>query len=529
MTRTKPDPATNQFLGELAAEHRGGEVRAASTKEAYKSARIDRFTKGWQPAHRSGDAAIWESVELTTARTRDMVRNDPVFKKAKQELEKLVIGAGLQTFADALDEDFEGLDTFNDEADYLWSHWAEKEADVERRLSWFEMERMAFGEMPEVGDCLLLRCQDNSPGRLIPLCYQVIEKEQLDRSKDRPASDTQNKIVHGIEFDGENRVVGYHLFGAHPHDQFSHIGGSSQSNFVPADRVVHGYVPFRPSANCGISWFTTIVQSERDIDWLVGNELTGSALGSLLTLIVKRRNVTGGGLGLVDGEDDADNFGNSLVKLGRGIVAEIHNDEDVKVAESTRPNRNMEPFIKLLMMFQAMGSGLSYHRLTGDNQRSSYTSIRASHLDDAAMVRPLQQFFGRKVSLRIRQEHTLQAAALGRYRRMSARYVAANLWRVMRFDVIGPGREQLDPEKETTSAIDRINGGLSTYKIECGLRGYHHRSIFRQLAKEQALATELGIDWLFARNVPAANDARPVRVDRDDDQPDEDDDEEETA
>jgi capsid protein len=166
-----------------------------------------------------------------------------------------------------------------------------------------------------------------------------------------------------------------------------------------------------------------------------------------------------------------------------------------------------------------MGCGLSYHRLTGDTQRSSYTAIRASHLDDAAMVRPVQQFFGRKVSLRVRQEHTLQAAGFGRYRRMTANYLAKNLWSTLRFDVIGPGREQLDPEKETDAALARIRGGTSTLKIECGLRGLHYRAVLRQLAKEQDLAEQLGLGWLFQpvapSGAPAREDARLIDDDLD--------------
>lgn len=517
------DAAVKAFLAELAAAHRAPPVRAA-TREAYKSARVDRFNKAWQPEHRSGDAAIWESSPLTTARTRDMVRNDAVFKKAKSELEKLVIGSGLQTFADALDERFESLDAFNDESDFVWQHWAEKEADVERKLSWFEMEKLAFGEMPEVGDCLLLRCQDHSPGRMIPLCYQVIEKEQLDRSKDRPAASGQNKIVHGIEMDEQNIVVGYHLFGAHPYDLHADLMRSSQSTLVPAERVVHGYLPMRPSASCGISWFTAILQPTRDMDWLLGNELTSSAIQSLLTMVVKRNKVTGDNLGLLDDDEDSDSFGNTAVKLGRGIVAEIHKDEDIEMAESKRPGRSLEPFIKLLLQFQAMGCGLSYHRLTGDTQRSSYTAIRASHLDDAAMVRPLQQFYGRKVSLRVRSEHTQQAAAFGRYKRMSAGYLLANQWRTLRFDVIGPGREQLDPEKETIAALDRIRGGTSTLKIECGLRGLHYRAVLRQLAKEKQLCEELGLDFIFAME-PAAAPPRQEKAEEEFDDEDLDDEE----
>lgn len=510
MKRRPAETQIREYLARLEDEHQA--VASHAADRAYRAARVDRFNRSWQPEHRSGDAAIYESWDLTTRRTRDMVRNDPVFKKAKQELEKHVIGQGLQTFADAVDEDLESLDAFNDEADFHWLHWAEHEADVEGQLSWWDLERIAFGEMPEVGNALLLRCQDNRPGRMIPLCYQLLEWEQLDRSLDRPAAAGQNKIVNGIEIDGRGRPVAYWLLDAHPHDDHADLAKAGRSTRYPAERVIHSYLRMRPSMSCGISWFTAILQATRDMDWYLGNELSAAAIASLLTLIIKRANRTGSSaLGLADGDDDSDHHGNEQVKLGRGVVSEIGKDDDIKVAESDRPSRNAEPFIKLLLQFQAMGAGLSYHRLTGDTQRSSYTAIRASHLDDAAMVRPLQQFFGRRVSLRVRREHTLQAAARGVYRRMNARYLRANLWRVCRFDVIGPGREQLDPEKETTAAVARIAAGLSTWKIECALRGLHYRAVFRQLAKEQALAgVDLGLHLQVGLPSPGRPRSEPV-------------------
>lgn len=489
MTR---DQATRDFLARLEARDRQPTVATTRTQPAYRAARVDRFNKSWQPEHFSADAAVYDSWDLTTRRTRDMVRNDPVFRKARAKLIELVIGAGLVTFSAAVDDDFQEIDAFNDEADHVWEHWCEHEADAEGKLTWWDMEQIAFGENPEVGNTLLLRCQNNAPGRRIPLCYQLLEWEQLDRSRDRPATDSSNKIVNGIELDRFNHPVGYWIFEAHPYDQHANLSGSTRSTWVPAERVIHNYAVSRPSATCGISWFSAIVQPTRDMDWYLGNELTAAAIGALLTLVVHKKNYSGGGVsGLVDGDDDVDEYGNEGVKLGRGVVATVGHEDKVEVAESSRPNRNADPFIRLLLQFQSMGLNLSYHRLTGDTQRSSYTAIRASHLDDASMVRPLQQFFGCQVSLRVRREHTRQVAALGRYKRMTARYLQDHPWEVLQYDVIGPGREQLDPEKETDAALKRIRGGISTLKIECALKGHHWRRILLQKAKELNFAQEL--------------------------------------
>jgi lambda family phage portal protein len=486
------EQATLEFLAQFdGAAPPAAEPPAQGTIYPYNGGEHHRLWRDWVPPHRAGDESITMSWDLLTTRVRDLFRNEPVIKRLKRELAKHVVGTGIATFADVL-EGGPGLgepdDDFNFECDDLFEHWAEEECDVAEKMSWGQMQWATFNEVAESGEAFLLRCSRSDGGRSIPLCYQLLEPEQVDWRKNYPETPNSNKIVRGVEMDEKNRPIAYWIFDVHPYDMYS--GWKWESKRYPADRVIHVFLPNRPSENRGVTWFGANIQSSKDVDWLLGNELTASALGALLTLIIKRKSGAGSGMGFQgDASSDptgVDAWGNTTVKLGRGIVADIGADDDIKIAESSRPNRDIAPFIDLLLMLHGGGVGLSKLRVTGDYKGSSYTAARAAHLDDQAFFVVLQQWFARECLRKVRREFTRQAAAFGLFRTVGARAFAREQARYQRISIQPPGREQLDPEKETAAAASRIRMGLSTWQDECGLRGRNWRRIVMQQSRERA-------------------------------------------
>jgi capsid protein len=278
--------------------------------------------------------------------------------------------------------------------------------------------------------------------------------------------------------------------------------------------VIHVYLPNRTSENRGVTWFSANVQPARDLDWYLGNELTAAALGALLTAVVKRKNGAGKGLGFAgdDGtQGSVDPWGNPFLKMGRGIVADIGTEDSIEMVESKRPSRDARPFLDLILLLQGMGVGLSYLRLTGDYTHSSYTSARGAHLDDQAFFCVLQAWLSHNLVVPVRKACTVEAAAYGLFRSVSARQFAKNRKQMLRVIAQPPGREQLDPEKETQAAAFRIRAGFSTHQIECGLRGQNWRRIARQRKREVKF---FGTDGVMPDLTPLATMTAPHPDDR---------------
>ena len=482
------------YLGQLSREHQIRDDQG----DPYRGGAHTPTWHDWEPETVSGDDAILSGQSLLDARVQDLFRNEPVIRSIRREITKGVIGTGIQAFADVLLNLEEFDDDFNFEADEEFERWAEDtidgktQADADGRLAWWDIQATHFNQIQDVGESFLLRCMKNTPGRSVPLCFQQLEKDQIDETQDWPEDKNGIKCIRGIEYK-KNEVIAYHVFDAHPAD--SHSGWTSRSTRIPAARMTHSYLPNRVSEHRGVTWFSANVQNAKDLDWYLSNELTAAALGAALALVVKSKGGAKPNL-LGPGQTSAGQGSNGAprVRLGRPFVANIGEDDDVKIAESNRPNRDAGVFVNLLLQLHGMASGISKLRVTGDYAGTSYTAARGAHLDDQAYFKILQGWAGRNFIKPVRQQFNDQAAALGRFQSVSAQQYKNDRWRMSRVALLAPGREQLDPEKETGAAKERIGANLSTHQIECGLRGLHWRRVALQRRREVNFYRKLKLD-----------------------------------
>lgn len=480
-----------------------------ASDEYFRFARLDRRTRGFDPPHRSYDAAIYESWDRLTRRTRDQVANNGLFKKAVGILRDITVGPGMLTFSDPFpstlqisDAELESLLSYAMESDYWFEKWAEDpdQFDIAGKQSLYDMHRLAFSECSTVGDGLLLQCRRPGRGRVSPLCYQMIEREQLDTTMDRPAMGGKNKIVNGIELDSFNRMVGAWVYDAHPYDHQNHDGVSWRSSFVPAARITHLFLFHRPSQSVGISWLHAMGQHALDRDKLIGTELQAAAKAALLAVIAEIDNPDKATLGLTDDDEAVDQHGNPEVALGSSPLATVVKKGDkVSVVESNRPNSNMAPFIDMLDHDLAAGAEMSFYRLTGKYEKTSYTAVRGAHLDDDAHVRPLQNWFGARCAIPIRKRFNQEIAAEGRFRSVTPSQFLRNEMQLQTFDAVGAGRDFLDPEGEQEASVGKLRAGLSTLKEECGKRQRHWIRIMRQRSLEEKIAKRFGIVLDFSK------------------------------
>lgn len=464
---------------------------------AYGAAVIDRLTRNWLPRNVSGDDAIGSSWLLGTARARDQLRNDTVIRSAERVLAKHTVGTGIASYCEALLAKNEPYDDFNDQSDDEFERFCDEEFDIEGRLCFGESQNLALQETAGAGEVLVQECWSTERGRRVPLCYKMYEAEQLDERKDQPRGERQNKIVRGVELDANDRPVAYWLRDAHPYDSYSTFS-SATSQRIPARYIRHLYMPGRPSEHRGISWWISMMQASRDLDWYVGNELTAAAIGALLTVLFKKKSQSNSGApGFVGPGGDAastDWNGNPTMRLGRGTIVNGGPEDDVEIIESKRPNRDAEPFIKLLLRLQAMGAGMSYLRLSGDYRESSYTSARGAHLDDQAWFRVVQAWMGRNYVLPIRRRFNEVAVAMGVIDEITPREFNSQRARFQRFQLMPPGREQMDPEAETQAAGNRVREWQSNVSDELAPRGHNFRKFVRKREWEWRYAQAHGFD-----------------------------------
>lgn len=513
------------------AEPTGKEAALQAMTEAYRLARRDRPREHYQPHGYSGDSAIIGSQDLMHRRTRDLVRNTAQAKRVVSSLVDLIVGTGMQTYAwpfapselFEISTELESLQagelgprlTYALESDDLFEEWSSdpSQFDAEGRLSWPEVQRMLMAESATVGNGLLIRVIPKNY-KLVPLAFQLIEREQLDNSLDRPASAGQNKILGGVEFDKDNRVVAYHVYLDHPHEMFGvsestlmGVGApqstGSDRKRIPAERVIDLALFHRPSASLGVSWLDACGQTIWDRDSYCDSEIRSAALDAVFALVAYLDGGERGeaGLGFADGEDDDDGFGNRMYKVGHSpVAATLGKDEKLEMVGATRPNRNAPVFLKYLDHDTAAAAGLSYYQLTGDYENTNFSSSRAAKLDEEQHIKPLQQWFATRVAIRVRKEFNAMAAASGQFASLTPAEFLRNERTYQRFDAVGNGRDLLDPYKEGEARTTRLRTCISTFKEECARVGKHWIRVLMQIAVERKVADMFGVKLDFSKS-----------------------------
>lgn len=496
------DVDVKSFLAELEAEHTAVGSSPKAFQEAYRLGRLDRATRSSNPMLRSGDSAVVGSADLMHRRTRDFYNNGPLIKRATDVFRDLVVGSGINSFADPIDhtfgwnfkarpeEEIWSVFDYSIESDESFIEWASDpdQCDVQGEQSVWDMQSMSISENMLTGSILILEVDRRGPGSKVPFQLQAIEREQIDTSKDQDGGQGKNKIVGGFEFDQRGREVGCWIHDVHPGDVYTF--GRYSSTFVPAERYHHIFKKNRPSQNLGATWLHATGYPTFDREKLTEAELRKAIKHSLHVLAYHLENPGTAEIGM---EDELSSTGNEVALGSSPLAAKLKTNEKIELLESNSPNPDIGRFFNTIDHDTAGSVNLSYYSLTGRFDETNYGGFRgAMNLEDAQLM-IVQNWLGRKLVLPIRRKWNRLMAAVGGFQTVSPAAYLKEFSRYNRFDVIGPGRQLLDPESETKADSAEVRAGFATLKKIAARRGESWLKILRQIYLENMMTEFLGI------------------------------------
>ncbi|MBL9125842.1 MAG: phage portal protein [Planctomycetaceae bacterium] len=491
-----PAPIQRRQAARRRARAAAGGLGPSVYQEPYRAGSRNRHLSRWQPSNVSADSAIGVGNDLLAARIRDLERNDPLGKAAQRKMVLRSVGTGID-IKSAVTRDGEPWEEHNREVDRLFERYIRRQADVRGKRSLYQMQRVVIGELEGPGEALILRCYDPDPQRLVPICYQLLEGEQLDAMKSAPATDTTPEIVRGVELDAFQRPLAYWLFDGHPWGV--NPLRSAVSKRYDASRVIHLYEWTRPSQTRGVTPYTATIPTSNDLDWFITSVLKSAHIQTLFTVALHRASgQQGTGLGFGETTDAA---GGAIAwdlptieRLGSGILADLGQYDKIETIGPKHPGPSFEPFVKLLLLILAAGRGLSYVGLTGDYSQTNYSSAMAAGNDDYEVIKVVQQDFCYDFADEVHRDFVASAAAAGLLTHCTAKQFQSDpeYWLASTFHP--PGRGMVDEERESASSLLRIFSGQSTFRDELARRGLDWRDVFAQLEREWRDLRDRGVD-----------------------------------
>lgn len=471
---------------------RRGRARAALAMAAsYTGARRDRTSMSeWFAPSQSADRDTLPDLELLRARSRDLVRNDPLAQSAISTKAANVIGPG-HVVRPEIDSQRLGMSpedaaSWEEDALDIWNDWASSlDCDVTRAQTFAEMEDLVYRSRCLSGDVFAIRRFRDRPGRLLGSCLQIVEADRVSNPGRVQDSDA---IAGGVEFDADGSPVAYHI--ADRHDMDRALGRPVTWRRIPAYDatgrriVLHIHGPRqRPDMTRYAPMLAPVIESLKQRSRYSEAELMAAVVSACFAIGMRSDD---GELGaqLPISTGGAAPAKNDIRITQPGQVFDLLPGEEVNAFQPGRPNPQFSPFIDAIA--QEVGAGIDLpHELLVKQFQASYSASRAA-LEMAWL------FFRADRALHVRQfcapayeDVISEAVARGVLRApgffsnpLRRRAWLGAVW-------MGPARPTIDPVKDATA--DRMYldmGATSLTRITAERFGLDHRAVRRRRAQD---------------------------------------------
>jgi lambda family phage portal protein len=470
------------------------QARAAYAKvSGYIGARRDRSSmRSWNTQGASADADTLPDLDTLRARSRDLVRNDPLAQSAIATKVVNVVGTGHVVRPEI---DHERLGISRDQADEweglaldIWTNWAESpDCDVTRTQTFAELEDLMYRSRLLSGDVLAIRRFRPRKGRLLATCLQVVEADRLSNPNWQPDSAT---LAGGIALDEDGAPTHYHFANRHAIDR--HRQGAVSWQTIPAyDRAgdklvlhVHG-VRWRPDMSRYAPLLAPVIESLKQRSRYSEAELMAAVVSACFTIGLRSEDGDlGAQLGATNAASGQSKGAAPINIVEPGQIFDILPNEEVKGFTPGRPNPQFSPFIDAIAQEIGTGTDLPYELLMKKFQ-ASYSASRAA-------LEMAWQFFRTDRKLHVTQfckpvYADVIAEAIARGRLKAPGFFADPLIRSawLNAEWMGPARPTIDPTKDADADAKYLDmGATSLTRITAERFGADFRSVRRRRSQD---------------------------------------------
>ncbi|MGH8581300.1 MAG: phage portal protein [Gammaproteobacteria bacterium] len=466
----------------------------------YQAAQQSRLTADWIAGATTADQEVYGAIRLARARSRDLYRNNDYVKKFAHMVEQNVVGPqGILIQARAAELDGRPDVAANALIEDGWKTWCcSMMADVSGRQSFHDLQRMFIRTVAIDGECFvrIVRGFPNDYG----LALQFIESDRLDENHNA-ALPGGGEIRMGIELDQWSRAVAYHVRSRPTGVQSYYTGAGAQTVRIPAAEMLHAYIVDRVDQTRGMPWAHTAMSRLRQLGGYEEAELIAARIAASKMGFYKR---TGdGGSGVLLG-DDTDDSGNLIKDASPGTFEELPVGYDLASWAPDHPVGNYGQFVKSCLRGISSGLGVAYTSLANDLEGVNYSSIRSGLLDERDRWRVLQGWTIQHLVAPVFEAWLAMALLTG-----ALPLPVSKFEKFRKVHYQPRGWQWIDPLKDTDASIAAVGAGFKTRAAVVAEQGEDLEDVYIQLAKEDALAKQYGLNLSIDR-APAPTAQAPA-------------------
>lgn len=456
---------------------------------SFSSGGISRLTASWTTSSASVNADLDGALGVMRARARDLTQNNELARRFLSLVGTHVVGPygpQLQVRAAMTNG---GLDKVANQAvEEHWRRWGEV-ADAGGLLALPEIERLAVKAVARDGEALVRIVRD----RTLPygLGLQLLEADRLD---ERLNGARQNGafVRQGVERDGMNRRIAYHVLTDHPGEEASVRRGPNATERIDARDVLHLFVPERAEQVRGYTWFHATLNSAQMLRGYQEAAVVAARVGASKMGFFKR--AEGDLANVADGEDSA--TGELFQQVEPGVFGELPPGYDFVPFDPDYPHENFDPFTKAIIRQIAGGLDVDYATLSGDLSGANYSSMRAGALETRDHWMTLQEWWIRAFCLPVYREWLATALISGQITLLdSGKALPSERLGKFRDASRFQGRRWawVDPKNDAETASLLIDKGLASRTQIAASQGRDFDDVLEELAAEKLAMQAAGL------------------------------------
>ena len=353
-------------------------------KRSYHAASPSRLFADYIESERSPDSELYPVIARMRARSRDLARNNEYARRYFNLLKTNVVGEhGFKLQVKALDPRG-ALDTDgNQSIETAFKVWGKRgNCTADGKMSWVDVQKMVVEGLARDGEVFVIKHRGNAFHDSFAL--EFLEPDQIDEKKNERL-DGGREIRMGVELDKFKKPIAYHVLTSHPGDyDFASMVKSPKHKRVPAEQMIHVFMPLRAGQTRGEPWMSSAMASIKQLNgWreasIVAARMGASKMGFF---------TSPSGDGFV--ADDLD--GNvPIIDAQPGTFHQLPQGVDLKTFDVGYPTSEFDSFHRSVLKGIASALGVSYTSLANDLEATSYSSIRQGALEERDFYRSVQQ------------------------------------------------------------------------------------------------------------------------------------------
>lgn len=384
-----PAPAA---AAQTAPARRGGfrNIVRNLTRMAFGSADVNRLTGDWSTEPLPADQIINKHWRILVARSREQLFNNDWFKAYARLCRQNIVGSSGIVFQSKARTSAGKIDKKAKSAvERAFADWSKRQhCDVTGKRSWRAIQMHCVQSCVTDGE-FMIRIITGKAGGKYGFALQVLDPVRCPIDYDRADLANGGYVRHGIEFNQYGKPVAYHFSeqtAQRSSDAYSY-GGRSYLR-VPADEILHGYIPELTGQKRGLPWLSTGLFRLKQMGAFEDAAIVNARVGAAKLGFVEYAEGDGPACNDIGPEEDImpEIWGDP------GEIITLPNGAKFSKFDPTYPSGEFAVFIKQMLRGVSAGGGVSYHNLAQDLENVNFSSIRQGTLDEREHFKEQQEW-----------------------------------------------------------------------------------------------------------------------------------------